>query len=93
MAIASGGWEWPIELEDGSVLGVQMAFAVVSVFVGLSGMTAVGVRWLSLRVTSKGDKQQTSSPPEYSVLHGRVATIQMESSPVELERQQGLPAQ
>jgi len=71
--------------DNDRVLSMQIAFGVVSVLIGLSGLAAVGVRWLCLRQNRTASESQSLSPAEYSFLHGRVSTIQMESTPVEPE--------
>jgi hypothetical protein len=85
MAILSSGGDWSGSVGDDSTLMIKIAFAVFTVLVGLSGLAAMAVRWFSLPVKKKAIKQTPSSPPEYSVLHGRVTAIQMESTPVEPE--------
>ena len=85
VAALLSGIGWLDEIDDESATGIKIAFAVLTVLVGLSGFASVFVRWLALRCG--GDASQSSSPDskEYSVLQGRVTTIQMESTPVASE--------
>jgi hypothetical protein len=75
-----------IDLSDGEgAAGIKLAFAAFFILVGLSGLTSMGVRWLSLRWQRKAEPPRPPARPEYSVLQGRVTTIQMESTPVAAE--------
>lgn len=85
-------WDWFEGTDNESVLTVKIAVAVFFALVGLSGLAAMSVRWLSLRLKRKADECPPSDSKEYSLLHGRVSTIQMESTPVDPEPQQSSPS-
>ncbi len=89
LAIVANGWDWLESADDNSMLAGKIAIAIFTVLMGLCGLAAMGVRWLSLRLNKNAHAQEPSSPKEYSLLHGRVATIQMGSTPVEPEPQGG----
>lgn len=79
------------DLDDESVLGIRVVFAVILFLVCLGGLAAISVRWLSLRANRKAGKHRPASPGDYSLLHGRVSTIQMESTPIDPEPRQSSP--
>jgi len=83
--------DWFTEIDNDAILAIKIAFAVATVLIGLSGLSAMSVRWMSLRLNRKADKHRASPPKEYSLLHGRVSTIQMESTPVEPEPRSNAP--
>jgi hypothetical protein len=88
IALVANGWDWINSADDNSVLSMKIAVALFSVLMGLCGSAAMVVRWLSLRLNRSASAPEPSSPKEYSLLHGRVATIQMESTSVEPEPQE-----
>lgn len=79
------------DLDDESVLGIRIVFVVILVLVCLGGLAAMSVRWLSLRANRKASEHLSASPGDYSLLHGRVATIQMESTPIDSDPRQSSP--
>lgn len=87
VAIVASGWDGVMSVDDNGVLIMKVAVALFSVFIGLCGLAGMAVRWLSLRMNGNGNAKEPSSPKDYSLLHGRVATVQMESTPVEPEPQ------
>jgi len=91
LAMMFSDGDWLSEVDNDTMLTIKVYFAVATVLIGLSGLAAMSVRWLSLRLNRKDDKLSASDPKEYSLLHGRVATIQMESTPIDPEPRQSSP--
>jgi hypothetical protein len=73
--------------DDNGAMVVKIALAAFSVVVGLSGLTGVGVRWLSLRSAKNAEAPRKPLPAEYSVLQGRVSTVPVESTSAAIEPQ------
>jgi len=84
-------WDWFDRADNETALTAKIAVAVFSFLVSLSGLAAMSVRWLFLRLYGKTGEHQASTPKEYSLLHGRVATIQMESTPIAPEPRHSSP--
>ena len=74
--VGIGGADLGVSLNDESAAGIKIAFGLLFVLAGLSGLTSMGVRWMSLRMAAR--KESPSSTPEYSVLQSRVTTIPSE---------------
>lgn len=62
-----------IVADDGTTKAVRIACGVIFVVVGISGLTSMGVRWLSLKMSAR---DATVESPEYSVLQRRLTTVE-----------------
>ena len=78
--------EGSIDLDDETTATAKIAFGVLFVLVGLSGLIGMAVRWLSLRMAPQ---EQSVATAPYSVLQSRVTVVdedQPEKSPTRLDR-------
>jgi hypothetical protein len=73
LAIVADGSGLSLSMDDESAAGMKIAFGLLFMLAGLSGLTSMIVRWASLRMQSR--KELPSESPAYSVLQSRVTTV------------------
>jgi hypothetical protein len=76
-----------LDLDAETAIQIKLGFGVMFILIGLSGSTAIAVRWLSLRM-QRQQAQPTSpattgSPDDYSVLHRRITTLPANPSSID----------
>ena len=62
-----------ISLDDDTTLAIRIYSGILFVFIGMSGLTSMAVRWMSLKMAAI---PASKSLPEYSILQRRIATVE-----------------
>ena len=69
-----GDWSaTSISFDDETALAARVTFGVFFIFIGLSGLTSMGVRWLSIKMA---EPETIAAAPQYSILQRRIATVE-----------------